>query len=79
MLTFWYKLCNQNVHKGKLSRLVYNCLFMFYKNGKFETLFNEIGLSSFWLNQGNINESVEWFKNKIKRSLIDKFLQSYAY
>jgi hypothetical protein len=84
-LCFWYKLSNQCFHNGKLSSLIYNCLLTLYKNGSYknkylnfvETTLNELGMSSFWLNQGTVNFNVEWFKNKVKRSLMDQFLQSW--
>jgi hypothetical protein len=60
-------------------------LFALYRNGvhknKYlnyvETSLDELGMSNFWLNQGVVNENVEWFKVKVKRSLMDQFIQSW--
>jgi hypothetical protein len=85
LLCFWYKLSSPIPNSGKLSSLIYRCLLILYNNGvhknKYlnyvETALNELGMSNFWLNQGVVNENAEWFKEKVKRSLLDQFIQSW--
>ena len=38
---------------------------------------DDLGLSGIWTNQGNVNKSTSWFKEKVKRCLRDQFIQQW--
>ena len=84
MLCFWFRLCC-GLSSNKLSSLVYKCLHNLYLFDKhrntylltIENILNELGLSGFWLNQRNLNFNAIWFKEKIKLSLQDQFIQQW--
>ena len=83
LLTFWFKVSSKE-NKSKLSNLMYRCLHILYQNGTHkskylsfvENTLNELGLTNLWTNQHENNFNPEWFKEKVKRSLKDQFIQS---
>ena len=84
LLCFWFKLVAHENH-DKLSSLVYRCLYRLYVAQVFQNAYlkdventlNNLGLSHLWLNQGRENISLIWFKEKVKRSLQDQYLQQW--
>ena len=85
LLTFWFNLAYKDT--GKLSSLSYKFLYKLYTQNIYhnnyltfvKTTLDQLGLTYIWTNQAiqtfTINEG--WFKEKIKRSLKDQFIQSF--
>ena len=40
-------------------------------------ILNELGLSGFWIQQDNLQFSLNWFKEKVKRCLYDQYIQQW--
>ena len=85
MLSFWFKLTHPE-DSGKLSCVLYRFLHRLYNFGDdykspylsfVETTLNNLGLSGLWLSQFDVQFSINWFKAKIKQSLIDQYIQQW--
>ena len=42
-----------------------------------KSLLNDLGLHGIWLNQENLTFSLTWFKEKVKRCLMDQYIQKW--
>ena len=84
LLCYWLKLCSP-ANNNKLSSLVYRCLVKLKYSQKHENLYikfvettlNELGMSNIWLGQFWYDVHPGWFKEKVKRTLKDNFLQDW--
>ena len=84
MLCYWYKLVKQ-ANSSKYTSVMYRfCLKMYEKcNYQFsyiefiKTLLGELGLHGVWLHQANLTFSLDWFKEKVKRCLMDQYIQKW--
>jgi len=84
VLNYWLRLCHPD-YKDKMSNIVYKFLYKLYLNNVYEspyitfvkTTLQDIGLHGIWLGQDNITFSPVWFKEKVKRSLLDNFIQDW--
>ena len=84
VLGYWYKLCHPE-NENKIASVVYHFLLKLYNNDKYEPSYirfikktlQEIGMNDLWLQQNNIRYSCKWFKEKVNRGLLDKFIQQW--
>jgi len=84
VLNYWLRLCLPD-NKAKVSSIVYKFLYRMYLNDIYESPYikfvketlQDTGLHGIWINQDNITFSQGWFKAKIKRCLLDSFIQSW--
>ena len=84
MLCYWYKLVN-HANSSKFSSVMYRFCLKMYENSSLQftyidcikTLLGELGLYGIWLNQANLTFSIDWFKEKVKRCLMDQYIQTW--
>ena len=84
VLSYWFKLRSPD-NISKLSSVAYRFLFLLHKQGKYDSTYIlavknmliDIGMSGLWLNQETERCSPIWFKEKVKRSLLDNFIQQW--
>ena len=84
LLLYWYNLiCPENRHK--LASIMYHLLYKMHCNERHENMYIsfvkktliEIGLPGIWYNQHNINMNKNWFKNYVKTTLQNQFIQNW--
>ena len=84
LLMYWYKLvCPDNCNK--LSSIVYNIMYNLNLSGRHtssyisfvRTTLIELGLPGVWDNQNTIHLDKTWFKNYIKTTLQNQFIQTW--
>ena len=84
LLMYWYKLvCPDN--SNKLSSMVYNIMYNLNLTGRHtssyisfvRTTLIELGLPGVWDNQNTIHLDKTWFKNYIKTTLQNQFIQTW--
>ena len=79
LLCYWYKLVNPE-NRNNFSSIAYWFSYkMFLLNlmdseylSTIKTILNNLGLSEFWISQGNFSFSAPWFKEKVERCLFDQ-------
>ena len=84
VLNYWFRLCHPD-YKDKISSHIYKLLYKLYINDLYvspyvnfvKNTLQEIGLNGIWLNQENMNFSPLWFKEKVKRCLLDNFVHNW--
>ena len=85
LLCFWYNLVNSN-NNDKISSALYRYLHQSYNKpdgyrsaylSYVESMLNDLGMSGVWMNQFRINNSLQWFKTKVKRCMQDQFIQGW--
>ena len=84
VLNYWLRLCHPD-YKDKVSNITYKFLYKLYLNNVYESPYitfvkktlQDIGLHGIWLGQDDITFSPVWFKEKVKRGLLDNFIQDW--
>ena len=84
VLNYWLRL-SQPENKDKIECIVYKFIYKMYIYNRYESPYiafvkktlQEIGMNDAWLNQENISLSPVWFKEKVKRCLLDNYIQSW--
>ena len=82
LLCYWFRLID-NKNLDKFSNLIYKLLLYRHRTGTHinsylqfvKTTLDNLGLSNLWLAQENLTCNLTWFKEKIKRSLKDQYIQ----